>query len=110
MKKLRQRDLLVERITLLRAQQEEDLAELKYQFHETYESFKPLNLIKNTFMDATASPDVKNRFVDGALNLATGAISGNILWGLTERPIKKVLSSAYNFVKNRFFSKKQAAS
>lgn len=109
MKKLRQRDLLVEKINLLRTQQEEDLADLKQQFHETYESFKPLNLIKSTFMDATSSPDVKNKLVDGALNLATGAISGNLFWGLTERPIKKVLSTAYNFVKNRFFSKKEPA-
>ncbi len=109
MKKPRQRDLLVQKINVLRAQQEEDLFDLKQQFHETYESFKPLNLIKNTFMDATASPDVKNKLVDGAINLATGAISGNLLWGLTERPIKKVLSTAYNFVKNRFFNKNAPA-
>jgi hypothetical protein len=107
MKKLRQRDILVEKINALRVQQEEHLESLKYQFHETYESFKPLNLIKSTFMDATKSPDVKNKLVDGALNLATGAISGNLLWGWTERPIKKVLSTAFNFVKNRFSKNKE---
>jgi|SRR6478672_460179 len=109
MKKLRQRDILVDKINSLRMQQEEDLAELKYQFHETYESFKPLNLIKNTFMDATAAPNVKNKLVDGALNLASGAISGNLLWGWTQRPIKKILSTAFNFVKDRFSKEKEVA-
>lgn len=107
MKKIRQRDILVEKINQLRAQQEEDLYDLKHQFHETYESFKPLNLIKNTFMDATSSPDVKNKFVDGALNLASGAISGNLLWGWTQRPIKKILSTAFNFVKDKFSKEKE---
>jgi len=106
MTKPRQRDILVEKINSLKEQQEIDLHNLKYQFHETYESFKPMNLIKNTFFDATKSPDVKNKFVDGAINLATGALSGNLLWGLTERPIKKALSTAYNFISNRFFKKK----
>ena len=105
MKTIRQREVIVEKIYALRVKQEEDLDDLKQQFHATYESFKPLNLIKNTFREATTSPDVKNSFVDGALNIATGAISGNLLWGLTERPIKKILSTAFNFIKNRFAKK-----
>ena len=107
MKKRSERDVIIEKINLLKEKQEEDLADLKLQFHTTYESFKPLNLIKSTFMDATSSPEVKNKLVDGALNLATGAISGNLLWGLTERPIKKILSTAFNFVKNRFSKSKE---
>lgn len=109
MKKRNERDIIIEKISILREKQTEELHDLKLQFHTTYESFKPLNLIKSTFMDATSSPDVKNRLVDKALNLATGAISGNLLWGWTERPIKKVLSTAFNFIRNRF-SKNNAAS
>ena len=102
-----ERNNVIEKISLLRMQQSEDLVALKEQFHTTYDSFKPLNLLKSTFHDVTSSPEMKGGLVNGALNLATGFISRKVLYGITEKPIKNILTNVFQFVAKKFFSKKE---
>ena len=71
MKTDRERDIIIEKINILKDKQAQELAILKDQFHETYESFKPLNVLKSTFHDITSTPEIKGDLVNGALNLAT---------------------------------------
>lgn len=95
---------LIEKIAALQLKQSEELDSLRMQFQITHESFKPLNLIKSTLHDVTSSPQIKEDFLNGALNLATGLISKNVLFGITEKPIKNLISTFFKFVVRKFVS------
>ena len=64
--------------------------ELKLHFEETFDSLKPLNIIKNSFKSITHSPDLKNQFVDSGIGIASGVLVKNILFRSTHNPIKKI--------------------
>lgn len=102
-----ERDAIIEKINLLEIKQAEELIALKEQFQITYESLKPLNFIKSTFHDMTTSKEIQSDLVNGALNLATGLISKKILSGIAEVPIKKLLSTALQFVLKKRGPKKE---
>jgi hypothetical protein len=97
MKKISQQALLNEAINLLKDKQACELQLLKSQFHITYESLKPINLIKNGLHEITASPDVKKTVINTAIGLATGYISKKVLIGATNNPIKKILGAVLEF-------------
>ncbi len=107
MKKSNEKAALIEKIAALQIKHLEELNSLKVQFQITYESLKPLNFIKSTLHDVTSSPEIKSDLLNGALNLATGLISKNVLFGLTEKPIKNLISTLFKFVVKKFVSKKQ---
>ncbi|HWZ23285.1 MAG TPA: hypothetical protein VNW06_11560 [Cytophagaceae bacterium] len=64
---------------------------LKDQFHVFYENSKPLNIIRNTFKEFIASPDLKTTLINGAIGLATGFVTKKIVVGNTHNPITKLL-------------------
>ncbi|MCX6181686.1 MAG: hypothetical protein NT150_07155 [Bacteroidetes bacterium] len=66
---------------------------LTEQFHTTYESLKPLNIIKNTFNEVTSSPNFKDDLLGVTVGMATGYLSKAILIGATHNPIKKLLGT-----------------
>jgi hypothetical protein len=107
MKNIDERAALIEKIAALQIKQSEELDGLKMQFKITSESLKPLNFIKDTFHDITSSPDIKVDFLNGAVNLATGLFSGNLLFKAAEKPIKSVVSTFFKFVVRKFTSKKK---
>ncbi|MDT8416046.1 MAG: hypothetical protein RQ735_11820 [Flavobacteriaceae bacterium] len=71
--------------------------QLKEQFRLTYESVKPINLIKSTFKEAAQSTDLKNNILNTALGLTTGFVSKTVFVGLSGSPIKKLLGNALLF-------------
>ena len=73
---------LNEMIDLLQSKQAGELALLKEQFYCTYESLKPINLIKNTIHELTESPDIKTNLLNSAIGLTTGFLSKKISGGL----------------------------
>jgi hypothetical protein len=82
---------LSEKIASLQHQQEIELVSLKKQFYETYESLKPINLIKNTFSQVTASPEIKTNIVNNVFGFATGYLSKRILFKQTQNPLKRLV-------------------
>lgn len=66
---------------------------LKEQFHTTYESFMPLNIIKSTFKEVTSSPDFKDNLIGATLGLTAGILSKAIIIGVSNNPIKKLFGS-----------------
>lgn len=78
-------------IRQLELQQANELIVLKEQFKETSESLKPLNIIKNTFKKAAASPDLKTDVFNAAIGLTTGIIAKKLMIGKTLNPFKKLL-------------------
>ncbi|MBP7809217.1 MAG: hypothetical protein KA163_07995 [Bacteroidia bacterium] len=66
---------------------------LKIHFHETYESLKPLNLIKNTIKQAIKSHDLKENLVNTVMGLASGFVAKKLIVGKTNNPLSSVLGS-----------------
>lgn len=70
---------------------------LKEQFHIAYESVKPINLIKSTFKEVTASKDLKDNLINTAVGITAGYLSKKILDEVTDDPLKKLLGTAVIF-------------
>jgi hypothetical protein len=70
---------------------------LKEQFQLTYESLKPVNLIKSTFQEVVASQDLKDNLLNTSIGLTAGYLSKVLFEGTTHNPVKKLLGSALMF-------------
>lgn len=82
---------LREAIKVLEDKQASEGPLLKKIFLEAYESFKLVNVIKNTFKEAISSPDLKENIVNTAIGLGTGFIAKRTIIGKTSNPFKKLL-------------------
>ncbi|MEO8086799.1 MAG: hypothetical protein ABI763_08270 [Bacteroidota bacterium] len=94
MSKVNSSDSLARAISLLEIKREEELHDLKSQFQITYESLKPMNVLKNTWKEITESPSIKTGISGTAVGIASGYIAKNILFGFTKNPIKKLAGIA----------------
>jgi hypothetical protein len=86
---------LDEAIAALQLKQDEELQLLKNQFHKTYESLNPLNIIKNTFEDLTHSSGIKNNLVNSLIGITTGYLSRKVLIGSSSNPIKNIFGALF---------------
>jgi hypothetical protein len=91
------KDNLTEAISFLKIKQAQDLISLKEQLHTTFESLKPINLIKNTFHEVDESPGMKNDLLNNAVGFATDYISKKILVNAPENSMKKILGTVVQF-------------
>jgi len=98
---------LMERIIFLENKQSHELQLLKEQFQVTYESIKPLNLIKNTLHEVVSSSDIRKDLFNGVINLTTGYVTKKLFMDSKDSPVKNVLQTAMKFVLKNFVGKKQ---
>jgi hypothetical protein len=82
--------VLNEKLKLLEKKQAEELLIMREQFFITYESLKPINLIKNTFGQVISSPEIKNDLFSTIIGLSTGYLTKKIIIGATPGPLKKI--------------------
>jgi hypothetical protein len=87
---------LDEAIYLLEKKQTQQLQILREQFLVTYESLKPINLIKSTFHEATASLDTKKSLLVTVIESATDYLSKRVL---TDTPDHSITKTIVNFLK-----------
>lgn len=66
---------------------------LKEQFFITYESMKPVSLIKSTLKEITSSPYLMNNVFASALGLLGGFISKKTATGKSDNPVRNLLGS-----------------
>jgi hypothetical protein len=99
-------ETLDEQIMLLEGRQVYELNQLKEQWGVTYESMKPMNLIKSAFKEVTTSPDVKDNIVGNLVGLASGYVSKKILFGATHNPISKIAAGILQFAVTNIVGKK----
>ena len=92
-------------IRIMEAKQANDWQAVKEQFHISYESLKPINIIKNTIHDVTSSPDMKGNLLSNIIGLATGYLSRKIMIGSKGNPIKRLLGSILQFTVTNFVSR-----
>ena len=97
MKKTNAKEALDESIRLLKHKQELELQVLRDQFQLTYESIKPINLIKNTLYQVASSSEIRNNILNNVVGLATGYLAKKILLGASHNPVKKILGTIFQF-------------
>jgi len=63
-------------------------------FHETYESLKPLNIIKNEFKRVVGSSETKHNLLNAAIGLGTGFLTKKLFLGGSTNIFKKLFGTA----------------
>lgn len=97
MKTINSTSELTEAILLLETRQADQGIQLREQFNLTYESLKPLNLIKSTFREAASSRELKDNIINTGTGLVAGYLSKKLFEGVSHSPLKKILGSALMF-------------
>lgn len=70
---------------------------LKEQFYLTYESLKPVNILKSTIHEVATSPYLIDNILGATVGLATGYISRKIAVGGSGNLIRKLFGSILQF-------------
>lgn len=70
---------------------------LRRQFHETLETFKPSNIVKNTVSEVAASPQFKHNLLNLAVGLGAGYLSKKVTVGRKAGLLARTLGTALQF-------------
>jgi hypothetical protein len=70
---------------------------MKEQFYLTYESLKPLNLLKKTLKDISSEPDLISDILGSATGLASGYLSKKIFVGASGNMFRKLIGAILQF-------------
>lgn len=105
---------LKNRIKDLEQQAYEQEIRLKEQWRETYESFKPQNLLRNIVSDVAATPNIKGNLLNASIGLLTGMLTRRIIAGPSAGIIKRLAATAVQLgvtkaVANNFTNIKEKA-
>ena len=92
-------------IQLLESEQADKGQRLKEQFLLTYESFKPVNLIKSTLNDVNSSPYLIDNILSTAMSFATGFISRKIFIGASGNKFRKLIGHILQFGVTNFVAR-----
>jgi hypothetical protein len=81
---------------ILQLEQQHSLDEhlVKEQFLLAYESVKPINLIKNTIEQVSASQELKDSLTSSAIGLGVGYLSKVAFVGFSHSPLRKMMGAA----------------
>lgn len=90
-------DSLKESIRLLEIRQAEEGQALKEQFRITYESLKPVNLIKSSLEELTGSVEIKNSLFETIVSILTGYLTKKIMVSSNSNPFMKILGAVLQF-------------
>jgi len=93
MEKITSVNELRERIALLEIEQANSKKLLKEEFKTTYESLRPVNLIKKTFNELTTASDFKGNILNAVVSIAAGYLSKKVAVGATHNPLKNILGA-----------------
>ena len=101
MKTIITQDDLRAAIVELEIRQDAEAILLKEQAMLTYESIKPINLIKNLFRESAESDELKGDLLNSTIGISAGFLSKIMFQGVSGGPIKKMIGTALMFgIKN----------
>jgi hypothetical protein len=81
-------------------------AAIKYQFQETYESYRPANILKNTIAEVSESPKFRHNLLNVVIGLGAGYLSQKLVVGRSAGIVKRVLGTALQYGVTTFIAKK----
>ena len=84
-------------IQLLEAEQGVKAKLFKDQLHLTFESIKPINLIRKSLHDISSSPDLVDNILGVATGIASGFLTRKIFIGASGNIIRKILGTVLQF-------------
>ena len=105
MKKINNADELKEAIRELETKKSLEEAELKYEFTQLRETYKPSNIIKNTVSEVAASPKFRYNALNIALGLGAGYLSKKLVVGRSAGLLKRTLGTALQYGVSSLVSK-----
>lgn len=105
MEKINSSTELKQAILLLEQQHAAEEAIVKEQFLMAYESVKPVNLIKNTIGELTASEEIKSSLANAAIGVAVGYISKFAFIGFSRSPVRKLMGAALMYGVSNYVEK-----
>jgi hypothetical protein len=88
---------LKNRIQLLEIEQGSKGRLLKEQFYLTYESLRPVNLLKSALNDISSSPFLIDNILSTAMGIASGFLTNKIFVGRSGSVIRSLLGSILQF-------------
>ena len=106
MNKINHTETLQEAILVLKLQQSGQLDQLKEQYRYTYESLKPINIIKRTFTQLTSTAEFKGNVVSNLIGIGTGYLTKKVLVGSTNNIFKKVFGTMLQLAITNIVTKK----
>ena len=98
-------DALNDAIIILKDKRRKELELLKEKLNSTIESLKPINIIKSTFREISASSEIKSNVIDNLISIGTGFITKKHFLGDSHNPVKKVLGTILQFAITNVVSK-----
>jgi hypothetical protein len=66
-------------------------------FNATFESLKPINMIKSTLKEFGKTPDLKNNLLDATLGVGAGLLSKKLVVGGSNNIFRKVAGTIVEF-------------
>jgi hypothetical protein len=84
-------------IQLLEDEQSFKWQQLQGQFYVTFESLKPVNIIRNTLKDLTTPSNLNDDILGTAMGLASGYLSKKIFIGTSGNIFRKLFGSILQF-------------
>jgi hypothetical protein len=97
MEKISSENDLKAAILHLESKQTEEGKILKMQYLQAYESMKPINIIKSTFKEVSASPALKDELFNISVGLAAGYVSKILFQGTSHSQLRKLFGTVLMF-------------
>ena len=97
MQKITPTDELKNAIQLLEVEQAANWQLLKEQLHLSFESLKPVNILKSTLKEVASSPYLIDNIIGNAVGLATGYLSKKIVIGASGNIFRKLFGFVLQF-------------
>ena len=98
--------LLNNAILLLEARRKNEYEDLRIQFYESSENFRPVNIIKQTIKDFREISEVKTNLFETLISVTGGYFSKRLIIGKSNSFIKMVLGYVLQYSVTNFISKK----
>lgn len=106
MKAKNQKLELAEKIALLKIKQMNDLFVLKHQYQKTMDSFKPVNLLKDSVSEALSSPILKTNLVGGTIGFGVNYLTQKMKNSAFGNHKSSVFGKVVKFIFTNFIGKK----
>jgi hypothetical protein len=93
-------------ICALKDQRKKEFGDLKVQFIQTSEHFRPVNLLTQTIKDLGGSPVLKTNLFETLISVTGGYFSKKMIMGKSNSFTKKIVGYVLQYGITNFISKK----